>query len=95
MKGYVLAEIEVTDPEPYEEYRAVVGPTIAAYGGRFLVRGGEALGLEGNPPKRMVLLEFPSFEAARDWYHSEEYAGPKALRHLSSNGRLVLLPGVE
>ena len=94
MAGYIMAEVQVTDPERYEEYRRQVEGTIAAYGGKYLVRGGQAEALEGNAPRgRLVVLEFASFERARAWYDSQEYAGPKALRQQTSTGRLILVDG--
>ena len=93
MKGYVIGEIEVTDPGTYDQYRGQVLATIEKYQGRFLVRGGKAEGLEGAPPKRMVILEFPSPELARQWYRSPEYAPLIVLRQKGSRGRLVLAEG--
>ncbi len=94
MSAYVLAEIEIDDPEGYKEYTTMVPATIAQYGGRFLVRGGAAEVLEGEwPQRRRVLLEFASMEAARLWWDSPEYEKPKALRRASSHGRLLLLEG--
>ena len=97
MAAYVLAEIEITNPEGYKEYTASVPATIAKYGGRFLVRGGNAEALEGEWPgaRRRVLLEFPSVEQAKRWWDSTEYEKPKALRKANSNGRLILLEGVS
>ncbi len=96
MAAYVIAEIEITDPEGYKAYTTVVPATIAQYGGRFLVRGGAAEVLEGDwPARRRVLLEFPSLEAARAWWDSPEYEKPKAMRRASSNGRLILLEGFD
>jgi uncharacterized protein (DUF1330 family) len=95
MAAYLLAEIEITNPEGYKEYTAQVPATIAKYGGRFLVRGGAAHMLEGNwPQQRRVLIEFPSVEAARRWYDSPDYEKPKAMRIANSKGRLLLLEGV-
>ena len=95
MPAYVIAEIEVTNPEGYKGYTATVGESIAKYGGRFLVRGGATHALEGDwPARRRVILEFPSPEAVRKWWDSPEYAKPKALRRANSTGRLMLLEGV-
>lgn len=94
MSAYVLAEIEITNPEGYKEYTKVVPATIAQYGGRFLARGGAVEVLEGDwPQHRRVLIEFPSMEAAKRWWDSPEYAKPKAMRKANSNGRLLLLDG--
>ncbi len=94
MKGYVMGEIEVTDPEAYEEYRSKVLATVEQYGGRFLVRGGRLEPLEGGwAPTRIVLLEFPSFGQAQAWYRSPQYAPLITLRQKASRGRLVLVEG--
>jgi uncharacterized protein (DUF1330 family) len=94
MPAYVLAEIEITNPEGYKGYTAVVGESIKKYGGRFLARGGSALPLEGEwPERRRVLLEFPSVEAAQTWWDSPEYSKPKEMRRANSTGRLLLLEG--
>jgi uncharacterized protein (DUF1330 family) len=96
MRAYVLAEIEVTNPEGYKGYSAVVGESIKKYGGRFLVRAGAVQGLEGEwPARRRVILEFPSMEAAKTWWDSPEYAKPKAMRRAHSTGRLLLLEGFD
>ena len=94
MPAYVLAEIEITNPEGYKEYTAAVPATIAQDGGKFLVRGGSVEVLEGDwPARRRVLLEFPSLEAAKRWWDSPEYEKPLAMRRANSNGRLLLLEG--
>jgi uncharacterized protein (DUF1330 family) len=94
MAGYIIAEVQVTDPERYEEYRRQVESTIAAYGGEYLVRGGKAETLEGDAPRgRLVVLEFETYEQAKRWYDSSEYAGPKQLRKDTSVGRLILVDG--
>jgi uncharacterized protein (DUF1330 family) len=94
MRAYVIAEIEITNPEGYKAYAALVPATIEQFGGRFLVRGGKAETLEGDwPERRRVVIEFPSVEAAKKWWDSPEYAKPKALRRANSNGRLLLLEG--
>lgn len=93
-KGYVIAEIEVTHPEPYKAYVAAVTPMVAAFGGRYLVRGGAAEGREGAAPKgRIVVLEFPSLEAARAFNDSPEYAAIARLRHENAVSRLMIVEG--
>ena len=95
MAAYILAEVEVTNPEGYKEYTAHVPATITRYGGRFLTRGGASEALEGDWPKiRRVLIEFPSVEDAKRWWNSPEYEKPKAMRQANSKGRLILLEGV-
>jgi uncharacterized protein (DUF1330 family) len=81
MSAYVVYQGEVTDPEQYDRYRALAGPSVAASGGRFIARGGATDPLEGDPPpQRTVLIEFPSMQAARDWYESVAYSDARTLR---------------
>ena len=95
MAAYVIAQIEITDPAAFEEYRREVPPTLARYGGRFIVRGGESETLEGDwQPQRLVVLEFPSRAAAKAWWSSQEYAAPKALRQRSARSQLLIIDGV-
>jgi len=95
MAAYLIAEVDVTDPIAYEEYRKLVEKTLEQYGGTYRVRGGAVTLLEGEPsPKRLVVVEFDSAEQARAWYDSEEYKRPKAIRQASSTGRLLLVEGV-
>jgi uncharacterized protein (DUF1330 family) len=94
MPAYLIAEIEVTNPEGYRAYTQEVPASIAQYGGKFLVRGGKAHPLEGDwPERRRVIIEFPSLEAARKWWDSPEYEKPKAMRRANSRGRLIFLEG--
>lgn len=95
MAAYLIADIEVTDPEGYAEYRRTVGASIAAFGGRFLARGGRTESLEGAwAPSRLVIVEFPSIERLEAWYRSPEYAPALALRQRSSVSSLVMTEGV-
>jgi len=94
MAGYVVAEVEVTDSATYEEYRKLVPATVAKYGGKYLVRGGAVERKEGGwEPKRLVVLEFPSLEQARTWYHSPEYAPALALRLKAARSKVLLVEG--
>jgi uncharacterized protein (DUF1330 family) len=95
-KAYVLVDIEVTDPAQYENYRKLSGPAAAAYGGRFIVRGGPTEVLEGDRvPNRVVVLEFPDVAAARAWYDSPEYREARAARANAARGSFVLVEGAE
>ena len=95
MAAYIFVEVDVRDPERYAEYVRMVPPTIAKYGGKFLVRGGRAEVLEGSwQPKRVVILEFRSVEDAKAWWGSEEYARPKALRQSASVTDMIVMEGV-
>jgi uncharacterized protein (DUF1330 family) len=95
MAAYVIAHIEVKDPVRYEDYKKMVPPSIAKFGGRFIARGGNVEVLEGSwQPKRLVLVEFPTIEAARQWYASADYAAAKELRQATSTGDLIVVDGV-
>ena len=95
MPAYVIAHIDVRDPVRYEDYKKMSPISIQKFGGRFIARGAKAEVLEGTwEPKRLVLLEFPSAEAARQWWASEEYAPAKALHQSTSIGDLVIVEGV-
>lgn len=95
MAGYIIVDVRVTDPEAYERYKAAVPATLAAYGGRFLVRGGRSEMLEGDwEPNRVVVLEFESVEQAKAWWGSQEYAAPKRLRQSASVGNMIVVEGV-
>jgi uncharacterized protein (DUF1330 family) len=95
MFGYVIVEIDVVDAEGYEEYRAPAAETVAASGGRYLVRGGKAETLEGGwQPKRIVVLQFDSLERAKEWWHSEEYSALKGIRQRTTNTRMIVVEGI-
>lgn len=95
MPAYVIAQIEVTDTDRYDEYRRQVAATIEQYGGRFLVRGGAHRTLEGDwQPGRLVVLEFPDMQALDRWYGSQEYGPLIILRQSASTGSLVAVEGV-
>jgi uncharacterized protein (DUF1330 family) len=90
----MIANIEVRDAAGFDDYRQKVARVVEQYGGRFLVRGGDVRHLEGNLPlDRLVLLEFPSLEAAQRFYDSKEYAPLLKLRLASTRSDLVLVPG--
>jgi len=93
--AYIIADVTVTDPAAMEEYRKQVPATLAKYGGRFVVRGGNHQTLEGDwKPNRLVIIEFPSLEQARRWYDCEEYREPKAMRLRAGRTNLVMVDGV-
>lgn len=95
MSAYLIAEVEVRDPQAYEEYRKLVPASLEKYGGKFLVRGGRVESLEGGwNPKRVVVLEFASMDKARAWYDSPEYRAAKAIRQKASVGKFIMVEGV-
>ena len=96
MPAYVIVDIDVTDPERYEQYKAATPATLEAAGGRFLVRGGEVTILEGDwQPSRLVVLEFENVAAAERWYESAAYQAAKKLREGGARMRMVAVRGLE
>lgn len=92
--AYVMVQIAIEDPVAYERYKALAPPSIAAYGGRYVVRGGASEILEGTwRPPRLVVLEFPTAAQARAWWSSSEYAPAKALRQRSARTEMLLIAG--
>ena len=95
MAAYVIAEVSVTDPAIYEEYKKLTPGAVAAYGGNFLVRGGEVTGLEGNrDPGRVVIIEFPTVQRAREWWDSEAYARARSIRQMSAKTNMIIVEGI-
>jgi uncharacterized protein (DUF1330 family) len=94
VSAYFIVEVEVTDPVPYEDYKALVPATLEKYGGRFKVRGGKAELIEGTgAPKRVVVLEFENTEAAKRWYNSPEYQKALGIRLRAAKSRMILVEG--
>jgi uncharacterized protein (DUF1330 family) len=95
MAAYIVVQVDVQDPVRYADYRTMVPPTLAKYGGRFIVRGGKTETLEGDwAPKRFVVVEFPNVEQAKAWWASPEYAEAKALRQATSETLMIVAEGV-
>lgn len=96
MPAYVIVETDITEPERYEQYKAASPTAVAAGGGRFIVRGGELLVLEGDwQPSRLVMLEFEDLAAAKRWYESEIYQKAKKLREGAAHLRMVAVQGID
>ena len=94
MKGHLIGSIEVRDPGVFEVYRQKVGAVIAAYGGRYMVRGGAVTTVEGHlPVARLVVLEFPSMADVRRFYDSPEYAPLLKLRLDSTKSDVAFVEG--
>jgi uncharacterized protein (DUF1330 family) len=94
MPAYIIAVVTVTKPEAYEGYRALAGAAVAKHGGRFLARGGKHEVLEGTfPGKRVVILEFPSFEQAKVFYDSAEYLAAREQRRSAADFNLLIVEG--
>ena len=95
MPAYVIVETNISDQEQYERYRDAAPASIAAHGGRYLVRGGELAVFEGEwNPTRVVVLEFPDLETAKRWYASEEYGEARKLRDGAAALNMVAVEGV-
>lgn len=94
MAAYILVDITINDPQTYERYKLLAPASIAAYRGKYLVRGGRTEILEGDwQPSRLVILEFPGVEDAKAWWDSEEYAAAKALRQSCTTTDMLLVEG--
>ena len=95
MAAYLIGDVEVLDATGYEVYRQKVPATVAAYGGRYLVRGGAIERLEGAwAPSRCVVLEFPSMTQLKTWWNSPEYVPLRALRERSTRSNIIVTEGV-
>ncbi|HEV8382580.1 MAG TPA: DUF1330 domain-containing protein [Gemmatimonadales bacterium] len=93
--AYLVASIDVLDPERYEEYKRTASASIAAHGGKYLVRGGRVVVLEGQwQPKRFVVVEFPTVQKAKDWWDSADYLGPKRIRQSCAETDMIIVDGV-
>ena len=96
MPAYVIYQGQVSDPEQYEVYKAKAAPWIIESGGRYIVRGGDVEVLEGEAPAgRTVVLEFPTKQAAIDWYRSDEYTEIRKLREGAATARMYVVDGYD
>ncbi len=96
MAAYVVARLCVENEEAFARYREMVGPTIEAYGGRYLVRGNHFEVVEGSDrPDRIVILEFPDFESAKRWHESDQYEPVKALRESCAETQMFIVEGLQ
>ncbi len=95
MKAYVIVDVKITDPTRYEEYKKLTPPSLEPFQGKFIVRGGSNETMEGDwQPGRIIVLEFPSMQKARDWWSSAGYAPAKALRQAISKTKMILVEGI-
>jgi uncharacterized protein (DUF1330 family) len=92
--GYVIAEVDVTDPDTYKKYAEKVPATVAAFDGHYLVRGGKIQAVEGEAPKRIVVIAFESAEKAHAWEFSPTYEAIKPIRHSSAKSRIFIVEGI-
>lgn len=95
MKAYIIADVTITDPARYEEYKKLTPASLAPFDGKFVVRGGDTETLEGRwRPGRLVVIEFPSPEKAKAWWSSKVYADAKAIRQSASLTSMILVEGL-
>ena len=95
MAGYVIAQIDLKSKEGYKEYADKVPATVKSFGGEYLVRAGEFKSLEGEWNfSRNVVIKFPSYEKALEWYNSDEYKQIIDLRLKNTDGNLIIIKGV-
>jgi uncharacterized protein (DUF1330 family) len=94
MSAYVIVDVDIQDPVLYEEYKKLTPASVAEFGGKFVVRGGKTVTMEGDwQPGRIVIAEFPSFDIAEKWWHSENYEKAKKLRQASAHTRMIIVEG--
>ena len=94
-KGYWIARVDVTDPEKYQQYLGVNLTALSAYGARFIVRSGRFESPEGESRSRNIVIEFPSYEAACDCWHSPQYEEARRLRYGAALADLVIIEGYD
>ncbi len=95
MSAYVIYQGEILDQQRYDRYKEKAAVSIANGGGRYVVRAGEVHLLEGDaPPGRTVVLEFPTRQAAMDWYYGEEYTEVRKIREGAAITRMYIIDGV-
>lgn len=94
MPAYIIVDVKINDREVYEEYKKLTTPTVTAYGGEFIIRGGKTETLEGTwNPERFVVLKFPDATRAKQWWSSPEYAKAKSLRQSVAATQMILADG--
>jgi uncharacterized protein (DUF1330 family) len=96
MAAYVISDVEMLDLSLFAKYRSIAPGTIAKYGGRYLVRGGEIQSIEGDwKPKQIVVVEFASMQKVLEWYHSPEYGEALKVREKALTRRLIFVEGIS
>lgn len=96
MSAYVIVDTKITDPDAYELYKTKAKPIAESFGGTYRTRGGEMDVLEADlwTPTRIVVVEFPDMQAARDFANSDAYAPVKKIRHANADCTLIIVDGV-
>jgi|TARA_B110000211_G_C13946729_1_gene494230 uncharacterized protein (DUF1330 family) len=94
MNGFAIFNIDVQNPDAYQEYIDKVFPIVSKFGGKYLVRAGEYKVMEGEwKYPRTVVIQFPSYEKALEWYNSEEYQPVKPIRLANSVSNGIIIKG--
>ena len=94
MSAYLIGQINIINEEPYKEYVKLTSPIIKKYSGEFLVRGGKFKKMLGKwNYARTVVIKFPSYDNAMDWYNSEEYRPVRKIREDNSQGNIIIIEG--
>ncbi len=95
MAAYVIVDIDVKEPVEYSKYKEMAAPVVAAFGGKYLARGGKVETLEGDwVAKRLVILQFESVARAKEWLNSKEYSAARALRHKTAKSNMIVVESV-
>ena len=95
MPAYVIVQINITNADPYKDYLNQVTPIVKKYNGEYVVRGGKSEVMLGKwDYSRTVVIKFPSYNIAMEWYKSAEYAPVKKMREENSEGNLIIIEGV-
>jgi uncharacterized protein (DUF1330 family) len=95
MPAYVIVDVKVHDLKEYEEYKKYTPTSLLPFDGKFVVRGGDTITIEGDwHPERIVILEFPTMEKAKEWYYSDYYTKAKQIRVRSAKTNMIFVEGV-
>ena len=95
MSAYVVLDVEILDPQAYEDYKALAPASIAAFGGSYLARGGRTEVLEGtHTPNRIVILRFDTVERVKQWLESAQYRPAKEIRHRAARTSMIVIEGL-
>ena len=96
MKAYIIVDVTITNSSLYEDYKKLTPASLEPFEGKFIVRGGSVETMEGDwQPGRMVVVEFPSLQKAKDWWSSAGYAPAKAIRQSASKTKMILVEGTS
>ena len=94
MSGYLIAQVNIINEKPYKEYIKQTSPIVKKYEGEFLVRGGKFIKVLGKwDYARTIVIKFPSYETALNWYNSNEYKPVKKIREDNSKGNVIIIEG--